>query len=37
MYENYYHNDHIPMYRQRITKQLAKEIALTVYPGEFYT
>lgn len=33
MYENYYHNDHIPMYRQRITKQQAKDIALNRVPG----
>lgn len=33
MYENYYHSNHLPMYRQRITKQQAQEIALTRVPG----
>lgn len=32
MYENYYNNN-TPMYRQRITKQQAKEIALNHVPG----
>ncbi|MEK5442362.1 MULTISPECIES: PepSY domain-containing protein [unclassified Fredinandcohnia] len=33
MYENYYPNNSIPMYRQRITKQQAQEIALKRVPG----
>ncbi len=34
MYENYYHNNPTPMYRQRITKQQAQEIALQRVPGK---
>jgi uncharacterized membrane protein YkoI len=33
MYENYYYNP-TPMYRQRITKQQAQEIALKRVPGK---
>ncbi|WHY63230.1 PepSY domain-containing protein [Cytobacillus firmus] len=33
MYENYYHSNGTPMYRQRITKQQAQEIALKRVPG----
>ncbi len=33
MYENYYQSNSIPMYRQRITKQQAQEIALKRVPG----
>jgi len=33
MYENYYHNNSMPIYRQRITKQQAQEIALKRVPG----
>jgi uncharacterized membrane protein YkoI len=34
MYENYYHNNPAPMYRQSITKQQAQEIALKRVPGK---
>lgn len=34
MYENYYHGNPRPMYRQRITKQQAQEIALNRVPGQ---
>jgi len=34
MYENYYHNNPTPMYRQRITMQQAQEIALKRVPGK---
>ncbi|PAL05858.1 PepSY domain-containing protein [Peribacillus simplex] len=34
MYENFYHGNPTPMYRQRITKQQAQEIALQRVPGK---
>ncbi|MGN7176087.1 peptidase M4 [Paenibacillus sp. FSL R5-0490] len=34
MYENYYYGNQIPMYRQRITKEQAQEIALKNVPGK---
>jgi uncharacterized membrane protein YkoI len=34
MYENYYQSNPTPMYRQRITKQQAQEIALKRVPGK---
>ncbi|MBB6446890.1 PepSY domain-containing protein [Bacillus benzoevorans] len=34
MYENFYHGTQAPMYRQRITKQQAQEIALKRVPGQ---
>jgi uncharacterized membrane protein YkoI len=34
MYENYYHSNNTPMYRQRITKQQAQEIAIKRVPGK---
>jgi len=34
MYENFYHVNPTPMYRQRITKQQAQEIALQRVPGK---
>lgn len=34
MYENYYYQNPTPMYRQRITKQQAQEIALKRVPGK---
>lgn len=33
MYENYYPNNPMPIYRQRITKQQAQEIAIKRVPG----
>jgi uncharacterized membrane protein YkoI len=33
MYENYFYQNSMPMYRQRITKQQAQEIALQRVPG----
>lgn len=33
VYENYYHFNPYPIYRQRITKQQAQEIALARVPG----
>jgi uncharacterized membrane protein YkoI len=33
MYDHYYYGNHYPMYRQRITMQQAKEIALRHVPG----
>ncbi|RYL94146.1 PepSY domain-containing protein [Sporolactobacillus sp. Y61] len=33
MYENFYHDNPTPMYRQRITMQQAQEIALQRVPG----
>ena len=34
MYENYHHGNPTPMYRQRITKKQAQEIALKRVPGK---
>lgn len=34
MYGNYYQDHSIPLYRQRITKQQAQEIALNRVPGK---
>jgi uncharacterized membrane protein YkoI len=34
MYENYHHGNLIPMYRQRITKKQAQEIAIKRVPGK---
>ncbi|MFC5466060.1 PepSY domain-containing protein [Lederbergia graminis] len=33
MFENYFHYNQAPMYRQRITKQQAQDIALKRVPG----
>ena len=34
MYENYHHGNLTPMYRQRITKKQAQEIAIKRVPGK---
>jgi uncharacterized membrane protein YkoI len=34
MYENYHHGNPTPMYRQRITKKQAQEIAIKCVPGK---